>query len=173
MKGEKYIAIGKLGKPHGVSGAFRFLLYNGLKGKKKFPKHFMVEVNAGYNPWFIKKMEWLGELEGLIWFEDITSPEQARKFSSKEIFLTEKDAGLFFRIEAGEFDYLIGYKMNIEGKEDAGVITGVNETPGQTLLLIKYQNKEIIVPLVDEFVVKLSKRKKEITLNLPEGLTEL
>ena len=68
---EQHISVGKLGKPHGLSGAFRFLLHRELKSKKKFPNHFFILQKGNFLPWFIKEIEWLGFDSGFILFEEI------------------------------------------------------------------------------------------------------
>ena len=173
MASEKYIPVGKLGKPHGLSGAFRFLLSNELKSKKKTPKYFMVEQRGSFLPWFINKIEWLGFNEGLISFEEITSVEKAKEHNRKELFLTEKDFELFFKKNAEGLNYLIGYKASEESNGELGIIKEIIENPGQVLCSVVKDGNELFIPLVDEFIVDINKRKKEIIFNLPEGLLDL
>jgi 16S rRNA processing protein RimM len=173
MKGETYITIGKLGKPHGISGAFRFLLEREPKSNKKLPGHFMIRHDDNYLPWFIKKIEWTGFNEGIILFEEISTPEEARAFNGNLLCLDEKNTKTFFKASSGELDFLVGYKAILEPGAQPGTIEEVSEMPGQTLLLIKRDDKEIMVPFADEFVVAINKKKKEITFKLPEGLTDI
>ena len=171
MQGEEYITIGKLGKPHGISGAFRFLFDRELKSKKKLPDHFMIRSGNNYLPWFIKKLEWTGFNEGIILFEEINTPEKAKAFSGSPLCLNESEAKTYFKESAGELDFLIGFKAIID--EQPGIIEEISEMPGQTLLHIKLNGKEIMIPFVEDFVVEINRRKKEITFELPDGLVEI
>jgi 16S rRNA processing protein RimM len=173
MKGEKYITIGKLGKPHGISGAFRFLLEREPKSKNKLPGHFMIQHDDNYLPWFIEKIEWTGFNEGIILFEEINSPEKARAYNGNLLCLTESDTKTFFKANAGELDFLIGYKAILKLGEEPGTIKEISEMPGQTLLLIKRGDKEIMIPFAEDFVVDINKKKKEITFDLPDGLIDI
>ncbi len=47
------------------------------------------------------------------------------------------------------------------------------ERPAQTLLSIVYGGEEVLIPLVDDFIVDIKPRKKELYLDLPEGLLNL
>lgn len=167
---EKYISVGKLGKPHGLSGAFRFFLDRELKSRNKLPAHFLLNQKGSYMPWFIKKIEWTGFNEGYILFEEVASPEKGKQYTGTGLFLSEKDTNQYFKKDAGSLDYLNGYKAIDETDGEIGVIEDVVENPGQVLLSITRDGKEIMIPFVEEFIVSLNKRKKEIVLSLPEGL---
>lgn len=169
---ESYISVGKLGKPHGISGAFRFLLHRELKSKKKNPPYFILSSGKNAAPHFIKAMEWHGvKNEGTIAFEEISTPEEARQYSGSELQLMEKDVESFFKVEEQGPEYLIGYMALGETGENIGRIDEIMESPAQVLLHI--ENKDLLIPLVDEFIVKINKRKKEIILDLPIGLLDL
>jgi 16S rRNA processing protein RimM len=133
----------------------------------------MIEVRGSFLPWFINKVEWTGFNEGIISFDEITSPERARMYSGCELFLTEKDAETYFKKNKENLHYLLGYRALDEKMEEIGLIEDVVDNPGQILLSVKKEGKEIIIPYVEDFVIKLDKRKKELVLNLPEGLLDL
>lgn len=169
---DEYVSVGKLGKPHGIRGAFRFLLHRELKSKK-LPSHFFLYLRGQYLPFFIKSTEWLEWGSGFIQFEEITTPEIAKLHSGKELYLIEKDTKKYFKADVGEWDFLVGYQVIEHTAGAIGVITMVEEMPAQILLTIQSDNGEHIIPLVDDFVVSIHKTKKEITLELPDGLLDL
>ena len=170
---EAYISVGKLGKPHGLSGAFRFLLNDELKSKKKLPRYFIIQDRGSYLPWFIKKIEWLGFNEGFISFEEITTVEKAQEHTKKELLLPQKDFDLLFKKNAEGLSYLVGYKAIDEKQGEIGAIAEIIENPGQVLCMIEKDGNEIAIPLVEEFITDINKRKKQITFDLPEGLLDL
>ena len=168
---EFYISVGKLGKPHGISGAFRFLLHRELKKLQKLPRYFIFSPSNNPVPRFINKVEWITDKEGLITFEDVTNPENAKQLSGSELYLIEKDFTKWFISDEGELDFLKGYLVLDEEGNAVGYIEEIIEHPGQSLLTI--QNKDVLIPFVEDWVLKLNKRKKEITFRLPEGLLDL
>ena len=170
---EQNISVGKLGKPHGISGAFRIYMLRDLKSTNKFPKHFLVKERGSLLPWFVTKVEWISFNEGFVWFEDITTPEKARLNSGRELFLVEKDVNTFFKKDSSSFSELIGYIAIDETAGEIGIIEEIIENPGQILLYIKNETKEVLIPMVDEFIVEVNKKKKALVLNLPEGLLDL
>ncbi len=170
MASEKYISVGKLGKPHGLSGAFRFFLDRELKNKNKFPGHFLMNLKGNFTPWFISSIEWIGFNEGFILFEEVASPEKGKLYIGTEICLGEKDISAYFKKDAQSLGYLNGYMVIDEVEGELGIIQEVVENPGQVLLSISKDGQEIMIPFVEDFVVSLNKRKKELVVSLPEGL---
>jgi 16S rRNA processing protein RimM len=170
---ELSLSVGKLGKPHGLSGAFRFYLSRELKNKNKKPAHFLLDVNGTELPFFVKEIEWTGFNEGFILFEEIITPEKAKAYSGKELRLKQNDIAALFKTTADEYDFLKGYEVVEREAGKLGIIEEVIENPGQLLISIKTNSNEMLIPLADEFVLKIDKRKKELTLNLPEGLLAL
>ena len=65
-------------------------------------------------------------------------------------------------------DYLIYNNNSIIGK-----IIDVVENKNQDLFEVVYNEKRILIPLIDEFVVNIDNENKKIIMNLPEGLTDL
>ena len=108
--------------------------------------------------------------EGFILFEEVSSPEKGKQYTGTEICLSEKDADRFFKKDADSLNYLNGYKVIDEDEGEIGIISEVVENPGQVLLSINKDGNEIMIPFVEDFIVSLNKRKKEIVLSLPEGL---
>jgi 16S rRNA processing protein RimM len=170
MATEQYISVGKIGKPHGLSGAFRFFLDRELKSNKKVPGHFVMNLKGNFTPWFVKSVEWIGFNEGYVLFEEITSSEHGKQYSGTELCLGEKDLNVYFKKNAQSLDYLIGYVVTDEADGEVGIIEEVIENPGQVLLSVAKDGKDVMIPFVEEFVVSVNKRKKELVLSLPEGL---
>ena len=134
----------------------------------------MFYKNGNYLPWFVKELEWNGFNEGFLSFEEITTPEKAKQFSGSEIFVSEKEAETFFKDDAGVYHFLIGYKANEEKAGLIGEVTEIMENPGQILCMLKSKSKkEIIIPFVAEFIMKIDKRKREIYFCLPDGMLDI
>ncbi len=173
MQSEEYIPVGKLGRPHGISGAFRFQLTRTLKSLKKLPAYFLMEEKGRLVPFFVTSVELQGWDSGLLKLEGIETPEAAKKHSGNTLYLKEKEVKAFFEKDADSIEYLIGYKLVDDASGTIGEITELLETPGQVLAVVAGNGKEYTIPLVDDLIVEINKRKKELRMNLPEGLLEI
>lgn len=173
MTSGKYTPIGKIGKPHGISGAFRFTFYRQPKNKRSLPKHFFVPSRGGIVPFFVKTLEMKGFEDGLMSFEDVKSPEAVKLYTNKELYLTEADIEKWFKKSSAEFDYLPGYMVNDATLGDLGTVKEVIESPGQILISFDYKGEERMVPLVDDLVIEVNMPKKLLKLDLPGGILDL
>ncbi len=169
---ENLISVAKLRKPHKVSGAFRFIFLREPR-TELLPSHFMINLKGQYLPFFVKSFEILSEQDGIIQFEEITTPEQARAYNGMELYLDEKTAHKYFRPGVEEFAFLVGYQLlNAEGK-GCGTIKGIIETPMQVFIELQTAEAECLIPLAEDWVIDLDKKKKILQLDFPEELLHL
>ena len=54
-----------------------------------------------------------------------------------------------------------------------GKITAINDSGAQPLFEIDKNGTEILIPLIDDFIIALDRKNKTITLETPEGLVDL
>ena len=70
------------------------------------------------------------------------------------------------------FHEIIGYKAIDTEEGEIGTIEAVLDGNAQDIFQIKRGKKEILIPIVDDFLLEVNREKKEILLNAPEGLIE-
>ena len=54
-----------------------------------------------------------------------------------------------------------------------GILKSVNDSGPQALFMIDNNGTEILIPVHDNFIIKLDRKEKRIHLNLPDGLLEI
>lgn len=173
MQNEGYIPVGKLGRPHGISGAFRFHLERSLKSGKKFPEYFVVEVKGRKIPFFVSEIELQTPDGGLIKLEGIVTPEVAKAYSGSKLFLKEMDANLYFSKNAESIDYLIGYAVVDKVEGEVGTIINLLDTPAQVLAEVSGNGRHYTIPLVEDWIVEINNQKRQIYMSLPDGLLRI
>ena len=65
---------------------------------------------------------------------------------------------------------IVGLVACRENGEEIGKVTNILELPGNDVLVIDRHGKEILVPLVDDFVKEIDIEEKKITITPIEGL---
>ena len=104
----------------------------------------------------------------IIKFEDVDDEAAAKKLSGLRVYAESAGAG-----EQGDelswFD-LTGYEVVEEQAGSLGPLLSVEEYPGQLLGRCMVKGKEVLFPLLDEFVVAIDEEKRILRLHLPEGL---
>lgn len=168
---ENYISVGKLSKPHGISGALVFLLDFELQDEELFPPHFFIEKKGMYTPLFIHSYSLNNDLSGYVQFEEINSRTEATPLTGKEIFLLEKDVEKYFVEEEG-YEVLIGYTL-FDNETKIGTIIDIEEMPMQIMAIVQIGEEEHLIPLADDWVLDIKEDEKIIILNLPDGLLDL
>jgi 16S rRNA processing protein RimM len=160
----KLVRFGYFSRTVGLKGEL-VLKEEGGKVKDDIEAIF-VETAAGHAPYFVKSVRF--NRDAVVFsLEDIDTLEQAKKLNGKAVYADEKF------IVANVQHFLIGYKLIDAQAGEVGFITEVDESGPQTLLHIKSGEKDVMLPLVDDFVEKIDKKKKTIYFKAPEGLIQM
>lgn len=131
-----------------------------------------VELNKNLVPYFILQSK-LHKSDLLrVRFEDVNNEEEADELIGKHLFLP---LSLLPKLEGNKFYYheIIGFKAIDVRKGNIGNITAVKENAAQPLIQIDNQGKEILIPLIDDFIVKVDRSNQTFTFNTPEGLIDM
>jgi 16S rRNA processing protein RimM len=131
-----------------------------------------VELSTGLVPFFIKKCQ-LHKSELLrIDFEEISNDQEADALIKKKLYLP---LYLLPPLEGNKFYYheIIGFTVSTKAKE-IGLITAVLEQGPQALFQVEATDKKIhLIPIHDDFILEVDRKKNLIQVQLPEGLLEL
>lgn len=166
-----YIHIGRIVATFGVKG--EVILTHAL-GKKAVLKGieaiFIEERKDSYLPYFVLSSKAKDITETYVQIDGINSKESAHRLIHKNVWLLDED----FRKLAGKSApiSLLGYALISEG-ENLGVIEEVIEQPHQVLLRITLNGNEALIPLHEETMDKVDRKKKELHVILPDGLLEI
>lgn len=170
-----FIEIGILLKPHGFKGKIELKLDYPLKDNASLASFFL-EDSPSPLPYFIEQFQ-NATGKFLIKLEDIDNLEDARSLKNKKVFCTENDFENYFELEDDKGfsnDFLIGLKLITQEKENLGEILDVFEnTLGQKLLQLIIEDNEILIPFVEEQVIKIDESSNIIEYNVPDGLIEI
>ncbi len=167
----EYINIGKFVAAFGLTG--ELILKHALGKKLTFKEGeiiFIEERSGSYLPYFVESSKAKNNEETAIQLEGFGTREKSQLMVKKQAWLPQED---FRKLVAKNSPIgLIGYKLIEIGKE-LGTIEEVIEQPHQVLLQLMIQEKEVLVPLHDETLIKIDHKKKEVHVVLPDGLLDV
>lgn len=167
----EYYKIGKLVAVHGLKGE---LILKHELGKKTSLKGltalFIEEKKTSFIPWFIESTKIKSEEDLYLKLEGIDTREAAMKIAQKEVWLPEADFKKFASRSTPAS--LLGYTI-IDNKNPLGEILEVIEQPHQLLCRLDIQGKEVLIPLHEEFLQQVDHKKKQVIVQLPEGLLDV
>ncbi len=165
------IRIGVLTKPHGLKGYVCLHLDNPIKSLQQFSyKSIIIEKNS--EQWecdiehtMISSKKLVVKLVGLDSRTDI------EVYRGCEVYVWEDQIPA---PKEGEFYYyqIVGFQVSHKDGGPLGEVTGVMSGGVQDLLVISYQEKEVLLPAIKPFLVDVNLEAKEVIVDPIEGFFE-
>lgn len=167
----EYFKIGKFVATFGLKGELVLKHNLGKKSSLKGIKAvFIEERKESFIPWFVESTKIKNEEETYIKIEGVDIREQATRLTQKEVWVTEEDFKKFSS-KSSPIN-LLGFEIVEDGKP-LGRILEVIEQPHQVLCRIEINSKEAYIPLHEETILKIDRRKNQVIVELPPGLLEI
>lgn len=123
-------------------------------------------------PFFFESYRFRSDSTALIKLEGIDTEQQARRMTNVEVYFPKEHAE---KLEDNEltWNYFVGFLIKDINKGEIGKVTDVDDSTINTLFVVDHKGNEVLIPAQDDFMVELNRKKKVITMHLPEGLLEL
>jgi 16S rRNA processing protein RimM len=165
------ILLGHIKKLSGYEGAVTVKLERTFSDKLPEMESVFLEIDGKPVPFLISELEYQGADLLKLTFEGYESAEKINEFAGSRVFLTTS----FPEKKSAESpDDLEGFSIRGRDGKLIGSITAIVQNPGQLLLTIESpDHKEILIPFHEDFIVSFNKAKREIVMDLPEGLIEI
>ena len=105
-------------------------------------------------------------------FENIDNEEKANKILKIKTYLPIKDLP---KLNGNKFYYheIINFTALDLSLGNIGRVKEVNDQTSQPIIVLDNGTNEVMIPLVDDFLIEINRVKKTLTFDLPEGLTTL
>jgi 16S rRNA processing protein RimM len=71
------------------------------------------------------------------------------------------------------FHEVIGFEVEDQRLGVVGTIQSINDSTAQPLFEVLHGGIEILIPMIDHFLVTIDRDNKKVVMNLPEGLIEM
>lgn len=167
----EYFNIGRFVATFGLKGE---VVLKHTLGKKTSLKGlaalFIEEKKESFIPWFVESTKIKNEEELYVKLEGINTREQAIKVTQKQVWLPEADFKKYSS-KSSPISFL-GYEV-VENDKVLGQILEVIEQPHQVLCRIDLNGKEAFIPLHEQTILRIDKKKGQVVVDLPEGLLEI
>ncbi|MBL7942492.1 MAG: hypothetical protein JNM00_06985 [Flavobacteriales bacterium] len=164
------ITAGKVVKHQGFEGIVIVVLdHPAIKKPKK--DHFLyIDHDGHWIPYKVLDIDATGDsyFECRLFLVD--SEDKARQLSGRTIavepdMLRKKPS----RLSKG----LVGFVVYDAAHRRVGEIIAMEDIPGNPLLKVKHEKGEMFIPAADEWVISADEQRRELVLQLPEGLLDL
>ncbi|WP_194766846.1 ribosome maturation factor RimM [Tamlana sp. I1] len=131
-----------------------------------------LDLRTNLIPFFVESSQ-LHKSELLrIKFEDVDSEADADAIMKSDLYLP---LDLLPKLEGNKFYFheVIGFTIEDINFGTVGTIKAINDSTAQALFEIDRDGVEILIPMNDEFIVKVDRSNKTILVETPEGLIDL
>jgi 16S rRNA processing protein RimM len=172
MRKEDCFYLGKIVRKHSFKGEVVIKL--DTDEPELYQEMESVFVNLGNNliPFFMKESLLQKGNQLRVQFEGIENEEDADSILRAGIYLP---LTLLPKLTGKQFYYheIIGFAVIDQIHGNIGNITGVNDTTAQALFEVEKKGRQILVPMIDEFILLVDRKNKELHLKTPQGLIEM
>lgn len=169
IRKEEVFKIGVLNKPHGVKGEIGFTFTDDVFDRVDCD-YLILLLDGILVPFFIEEYRFRSDNVALVKFEGIDTAERARRFSNVEVYFPSK----YLEEEDGisSWNFFVGFQVEDIVHGNLGEITHVDDSTVNVLFVIERDGREILLPAHEEFIRGLDKKKKLLTVEIPDGLLE-
>ncbi len=172
MRKEDCFYLGKIAKKFSFKGEVLAFLDTDEPELYVNLESVFVDINETLIPFFIEESS-LHKNDFLrIRFEDMSTEEDAEDIMNCGIYLPLK---MLPKLEGNKFYFheVIGFTINDRRLGDIGTIESINDSTAQPLFEVKFNGRELLVPMIDQFLVEIDRQNHVVKMDLPEGLVEM
>ncbi len=172
MRKEDCFYLGKIAKKFSFKGEVLLYLDTDEPELYENMESVFVEFNKNLVPFFIENSS-LHKWDFLrVQFEDVDSEEEADKLIGCEIYLP---LSMLPKLEGNKFYFheVIGFEIEDLKLGVFGIIESINDSTAQPLFEVLNGSVELLIPMIDAFLVKIDRENKKVIMDLPDGLIDM
>lgn len=171
MRKEDCYLLGRITKTHGLAGNVVLKLDTDQPEFYEKLDAVFVEINGLLVPFFVEKQQWSKDNSKIISFKN-GNLQMAEQTVSKDVYLP---LSTLPELTGNQFYYheVIGYEVKDSQNVSFGKISAVNDQTAQHYFILDLNGKEVIVPIIKDWIAAVDRSAKTIEMNLPEGLLEV
>ncbi len=171
MKKEDCFQLGYIASTHGKLGELTLRFDVDQPSDYKDLGSILVEFNTDLIPFFIDTIQVRGD-KAILRLEDVDTDEQAQDLVGTQIYLPLTSLPI---LSGNKFYYheILGYTVEDQKLGVIGAIENVYDNTIQPIFGVRSGDTEILIPVVDEFIINVNRETKTILMDLPDGLIDL
>jgi 16S rRNA processing protein RimM len=174
MEPPRLVAVGRIGRAHGVRGLVKVLPYGDSLAEQRIGDRLELGPSARGTDQAVLTIAALqphGNQLLLMQFEEITTRDEAEKLLGREVFLPPERLS---RIAEGEFYHyqLLGLAVVTTTGLQLGQLTGIIETGSNDVYVVERDGKEVLIPALEGVIVSVDVTMGQMIVELPEGLID-
>ena len=168
---EKCREFGIVLKTHGVKGELLIKTVFEISDNYELAESIFLEIEGLLVPFFIEEYTVSSNQTIIIKLSDVDNKNKAIRFVDCNTFI-EKSKSKTQKVEFSTSD-LIGFTVLDQDEKNLGKIIDFMDIPGNFLITVMFGNKEILIPFNEHVLIDFNKSKKQVILDVQDGLIDL
>jgi 16S rRNA processing protein RimM len=165
------VPLGKIVKPHGILGEVKISLFNSKSETLKVGQSVWVGLGKDdCESFMIEKLNLVSE-KSTLKFNNINDRNSAELLRDFTLFVCRDEFPETIDDEFYLID-IIGFNVVDQTGKKVGEVSDIMENPANDILMVSDGDKEHLIPLVDDFVTFFDFERKQVTVNLIDGLID-
>lgn len=171
MRKEDCYFLGNITRTHGLKGNVVLKLDTDQPEMYDRLDSIFVEVNGLLVPFFVDKQQWQKSDTKILSFKN-SSEALVNQSIGKSVYLP---LSTLPPLSGKKFYYheVIGFEIREEDGKSCGNIVSINDQTAQNYFILDLAGKEIIIPIIRDWILEVNREDKYIKMQLPEGLMDV
>jgi 16S rRNA processing protein RimM len=171
MKVDSCFQLGYILKPHGLQGDVLVFLDTDKPEYYEGMESVFIKIENKLVPFLISELQ-LRKNRAIIRFEGVHSIEEAERLKGNSLYLPLEQLP---PLEDDQFYYhdVINFMIIDESGQDIGKVHTIYEANGNDLFAVYLENREVLIPIQDDFIREIDYENQKIHMHLPKGLLEV
>jgi 16S rRNA processing protein RimM len=170
---EDLILFGLILKTHGIEGHLVLKLYVLPENELKENEPVFIEIDGLPVPFFIREFRTLSDDSALFLTDSEYTPVPVSDLINCRVFvkshlIAEQDGE-----KAVNYEDLTGFRVVDERHGDQGVVREIVEYSENTLMVVDFKDREILIPFHEDIVRYIDFENRLIEILAPEGLLDI
>ncbi len=168
MDKKNLFQLGTILGPHKTNGEISVFIESDNPSFYKDVENILVEINTMLIPHTVEKIKITGDT-AYVKLAEVNNIDEATALTKCDVYLPLDQlpplTGKHFY-----FHEIIGFEARDAHHGFFGIVKQVYDLPKQDIISIDNNGKEVLVPVVDDFILSIDREKKQLHFDLPEGL---
>ncbi|QIG89618.1 16S rRNA processing protein RimM [Chryseobacterium sp. POL2] len=171
MRKEDCYFLGKITRKHGLAGNVILKLDTDQPELYNKLESIFVEINGLLVPFFIEKTSWSKTDALNILFKNVTEA-LAEQVLGKDVYLP---LSTLPKLSGKQFYYheIVGFEIREEDGKSCGIIQSVNDQTAQHYFMLKLADRDVVIPIIKDWILEVNRDEKYIQMQLPDGLMDV
>lgn len=168
---EKYFRVGVIANTHGIRGEVKVYPTTDDINRFKKLKKCILDTGKEYIDLNVESVKFFKNMV-ILKFKKYNNINDIECYKGKDILVSRDNA---VKLEKGEYYIadILGAKVILEDGSEFGVLEDVMQTGANDVYVVKtLDNKEVLLPKIDECVKKLDIENKIVTVHIMKGLLD-